>query len=155
MKSLRHLRNFPSELAVGAISAFCLTWVFEGSDNPEFAEWASALFIASCTIVAAALAVRGVVAGIEHSREQEERRTSASNQAARAVLPLLLMELRKITDEAVEHIILRTGEFEAIRKVGIEPRTVLAIRDALEVLTAPEAEALTEVPSIFQILFVE
>lgn len=152
MNYLRSLLNFPLGLAVGAISAFSLAWIMDGPEKPALGEWAPTLFIASCTIVAAALAVRGVQAGIEHNRDLERSRIAAENDAARAILPLTLMELFRLTELAIEYELERSGDFPIFLSEGFKRDTISDIQSAIRVMSGPEKQSLAEIPAIFQVL---
>jgi len=99
MLKSRWILNFPLGLFLGAVTAFSVAWFVDAEFKSELlGRLAPSVLSALTTLVAAAIAVTGVVRNIENQNNLAEQTRQRKLAAARAVLPLSLSEFYKVCD---------------------------------------------------------
>jgi hypothetical protein len=99
MLKSRWILNFPLGLFLGAVTAFSVAWFVDAEFRSELLDrLAPSVLSALTTLVAAVIAVTGVLRNIENQNSLAEQARQRKLAAARAVLPLSLSEFYKVCD---------------------------------------------------------
>ena len=99
MLKSRWILNFPLGLFLGAVAAFSVAAFLDAEVKIELLNrFGPSLLSALTTLVAAAIAVTGVLKNIENQNNLAEQARQRKLAAARAVLPLSLSEFYKVCD---------------------------------------------------------
>lgn len=99
MLKSRWILNFPLGLCLGAVAAFSVAWLVDAEFKSELLNrLGPSVLSALTTLLAAAIAVTGVLRNIENQNNLAEQARQRKLAAARAVLPLSLSEFYKVCD---------------------------------------------------------
>jgi hypothetical protein len=97
-KYMIQLRNLPFGVFLGICFALSLCWLFDSDIREEITKFYTFVLTAIISLFASSLAVFGVLLNLNKQQELIERR----HVAARAVLPLTLSRLYRLTEQAYE-----------------------------------------------------
>ena len=99
---LGHLKNFPFGLFVGAALALLLATTIDGDVGEELAKNRTYIFSALMTLIAASIALAGVLFNTGNQSALNERNRLAHLKAAKAVLPLALSHMNQVARKGLE-----------------------------------------------------
>jgi hypothetical protein len=150
MFRLKFLSNIALGTAIGALSAFLISWLVDAEVGTWIEGNAAVLFSASASLFAATLALSGVLHNISSQADQREADRRAELSASKAVLPIALSEMHRI---AGNHMLFEIDR-DPDRKIddwNLSETSLSVFRECIEFSSGLPHETLRELAAAYQI----
>ena len=150
MFRLKFLSNIALGTAIGALSAFLISWLVDAEVGTWIEGNAAVLFSASASLFAATLALSSVLHNISSQADQREADRRAKLSASKAVLPIALSEMHRI---AGNHMLFEIDR-DPDRKIddwNLSETSLSVFRECIEFSSGLPHETLRELAAAYQI----